>query len=83
MTIEGLDTPAMVHKGGMTLTGSDGKMVGHCLLQFLWSSVVHCNGRSRPSDKWGPGHPDPEIRGGPVSQKIFSGPLASFWLTNK
>ena len=37
MTIKGLDTPAIVHKGGMTLTGTDEKMVGHCLLQFLWS----------------------------------------------
>ena len=37
MTVEGLDNPAIVHKGGMTLTGTDGKMVGDCLLQFLWS----------------------------------------------
>ncbi len=27
VTIEGLDTPAIVHSGGMTLTGTDGKMV--------------------------------------------------------
>lgn len=27
VTIEGLDTPAIVHGGGMTLTGTDGKMV--------------------------------------------------------
>lgn len=29
VTIEGLDTPAIVHKGGMTLTGTDGKMVSN------------------------------------------------------
>lgn len=27
VTIEGLDIPAIVHGGGMTLTGTDGKMV--------------------------------------------------------
>ena len=27
VTIVGLDTPAVVHSGGMTLTGTDGKMV--------------------------------------------------------
>lgn len=27
VTIEGLDTPAIVHGGGMTVTGTDGKMV--------------------------------------------------------
>ena len=43
------------------------------------------SGRSRPSDKGGGGrgHPDPEIRGGPVSKKIFSGLGASFWSKNK
>ena len=43
------------------------------------------SGGSRPSDKGGGGrgHPDPEIRGGPVSKKIFSGLGASFWSKNK
>ena len=27
VTIEGLEMPAIVHSGGMTLTGTDGKMV--------------------------------------------------------
>jgi len=31
VTIEGLDTPAIVHTGGMTLTGTDGKMVSQSL----------------------------------------------------
>ena len=32
VSIEGLDKPAVVHKGGMTLTGNDGKMVSDFLL---------------------------------------------------
>lgn len=32
MTIEGLEKPAMVHKGGMTVTGNDGKMVSKMLV---------------------------------------------------
>lgn len=31
VTIEGLEKPAVVHKGGMTVTGNDGKMVSKCL----------------------------------------------------
>ena len=31
----------------------------------------------------GGGHPDPEIRGGPVSKKIFSALRASSWSRNK
>ena len=32
------------------------------------------SGGSRPSDKRGGGHPDPEIRGGPGLQRNFFGP---------
>ena len=31
----------------------------------------------------GAGHPDPEIRGGPVSKKSFSALRVSFWSKNK
>ena len=31
----------------------------------------------------GGGHPDPEIRGGPVSTNVFSALRASFWSKNK
>ena len=34
------------------------------------------SGGSRPSDKGGPGHPDPEIGGGGCSQKCF---LSALW----
>ena len=45
VTIEGLETPAVVHKDGMTLTGTDGKMVSRCcfklnlLIQILTQSI--------------------------------------------
>ena len=32
---------------------------------------------------WGSGHPDPEIRGGTVSKKIFSALWAPVWSKNK
>ena len=39
---------------------------------------------SRPSDKEGFGHPDPEIRGGgAVLKKFFSALWASVWSKNK
>ena len=41
-----------------------------------------CSGKSRPLDKWGGGHPDPEIRGGP-SQNFVSALWASVWSNNK
>ena len=34
VTIEGLETPAIVHKDGMTLTGTDGKMVSCYCFKF-------------------------------------------------
>ena len=40
----------------------------------------------RPSDKGGGGggvHPNPEIRGGAVSKKVFSALQASVWSKNK
>ena len=47
-------------------------------------SIVLGSGGSRPSDKGGGGHPDPEIRGGPGLKKIFFSALrASFWSKNK
>ena len=43
-----------------------------------------CSGRSRFSDKGGAaGHPDPEIRGSPVSKKIFPALQASVRSKNK
>ena len=42
-----------------------------------------CSGRSRPSDKGGSGHPDPEIRGGQSSKKFFSALQALFCSKNK
>ena len=41
------------------------------------------SGGSRPSDKRGGGHPDPEIRGGPASKKMLSALRASFSSKNK
>ena len=42
--------------------------------------LISCSGESRPSDKGGPSHPDPEIRrgGGGLKKKFlqpFPGPL--------
>jgi len=37
----------------------------------------------RPSDKGGPGHPDPEIRGAPGLKIFFSALRASVWSKNK
>ena len=37
--------------------------------------VLVSSGGSRPSDKAGAGHPDPEIRGAPASKKIFFRPF--------
>ena len=37
------------------------------------------SGRSRPSDKGGPGHPVPEIRGRRVLKKFFFGPSGLSW----
>ena len=46
--------------------------------------MYKCSGASRPSDKGGGGgHPDPEIRGGPVSKKIFRPFRPPFWSKNK
>ena len=46
--------------------------------------VLQNSGGSRPSYKGGPGHPDPEIRGGgAVSKKFFSALRASVWSKNK
>ena len=39
-----------------------------------FATMVTCSGRSRPSDKGGGSHPDPEIRWGLVSKKIFVSP---------
>ena len=38
---------------------------------FTVSILIHGSGGSRPSDKGGAGHPDPEIRGGGADSKIF------------
>ena len=35
VTIEGLDSAAVVHSGGMTLTGTDGKMVSQRQLLYV------------------------------------------------
>ena len=46
--------------------------------------VLQNSGGSRPSYKGGPGHPDPEIRGGGQSpKKFFSALRASVWSKNK
>ena len=45
--------------------------------------VLQNSGGSRPSYKGGPGHPDPEIRGGAVSKKFFSALRASVCSKNK
>ena len=40
----------------------------------MQNKLYTCSGRSRPSDKGGPGHPDPEIRvrvRGPGLEQIF------------
>ena len=37
------------------------------------------SGGSRSSDKGGPGHPVPEIRGRRVLKKLFFGPLGLSW----
>ena len=49
------------------------------------SKHTDTSGGSRPSDKGGGGgsHPDPEIRGGPASKKMFSALRASFSSENK
>ena len=50
--------------------------------------LANSSGGSRPSDKGGPGHPDPEIRvgggggRGTVLKKFFSGLWASVWSKN-
>ena len=41
------------------------------------------SGGSRPSDKGGPGHPDPEMKGGDGLKKSFSALGASFSSKNK
>ena len=57
--------------------------------EFLrnYYNYVHRSVGSRPSDKGGEGrgggHPDPEIRGRPGLQKIFSALQASFSFTNQ
>ena len=56
-------------------------LISIVLVKFLtivcWIyKIPYYSGLSRPSDKGGSGHPDPEIGGGPV---FFSAPRASFW----
>ena len=46
-------------------------------------AILLYSGGSRLSDKGGPDHPDPEIRGERVSKKIFFGLWASVWSKNK
>ena len=46
-------------------------------------SILLYGGRSRPSDKGEPGHPDPEIRGHAVSKQIFPALQALVWSNNK
>ena len=41
---------------------------------YLFNRSAPYSGGSTPSDKGGPDHPDPEIRGEGVSKKIFFGP---------
>ena len=43
------------------------------------------SGRSKPSDKGGPSHPDPEVRGGwgRSRKKFFWALQASVWSKNK
>ena len=57
----------------------EGRALGHpcTLCSFLRQGV------SWPSDKGGGGHPDSEIRGGPVSKIFFAAPRASAWSKNK
>ena len=43
VTIEGLEMPAIVHSGGMTLTGTDGKMVSAklgCVTSYIMLIAV-------------------------------------------
>jgi len=41
VTVEGLDTPAIVHSGGMTLTGTDYKMVSLYLQTEVYCFKMH------------------------------------------
>ena len=53
--------------------------IGNACKEAIVFSVFHAirSGGSSPSDEGGPGHPDPEIRGGGGGglKKIFLGPL--------
>ena len=51
--------------------------------RHLFNRSAPYSGGSRPSDKRGPGLPDPEIRQGAVSKKIFAALRASVWSKNK
>ena len=53
--------------------------------RHLFNRSAPYSGGSRPSDKGGPGHPDPEIRGegGWSPKKFFSTLQASVWSKNK
>ena len=60
----------------------------HVWISNFFYTFLHQNSRlnsggSRPSDKRGGSHPDPEIRGGPVSKNNLLPLWASFWSKNK
>ena len=42
-------------------------------------TMIACSGGPDLQIRWGPGHPDPEIRGAAVSKKCFSALQASVW----
>ena len=49
-----------------------------------FATMVTCSDRSRPSDKGGGSHPDPEISGGAsLKKKVLSVLWASVWSKNK
>ena len=57
--------------------------ISNVFYTFLYQNSRLNNGGSRPLDKRGGSHPDPEIRGGPVSKNNLLPLWASFWSKNK
>ncbi|CAH3028244.1 unnamed protein product [Porites evermanni] len=72
VTIEGLDTPAMVHKGGMTLTGSDGKMLTVKTLQLE-------DGRMIQAAKYGQDEETAEAIELTEEEKVMEAKLREIW----
>ena len=51
--------------------------------RHLFNQSAPYSGGSRPSDKGGPSHPDPEIRGGGCPKRIFLALWSSDWSKKK